>query len=80
MSKPGIRSLSSVWNDKASLVYSNHGRGAYQLSFGSFRRSYLWRLLSEISSLATARLVGYGIIAHQSSFSIRAVILTTLGF
>ena len=36
--------------------------------------------LSEISSLATARLVGYGIIAHQSSFSIRAVILTTLGF
>lgn len=35
--------------------------------------------LSEISSLATARLVGYGIIAHQSSFSIRAVILITRG-
>ena len=36
--------------------------------------------LSEVISLATARLVGHGIIAHQSSFSIRAVILTTLGF
>lgn len=36
--------------------------------------------LSEIISLATARLVGQGIIAHQSSFSIGAVIWTTIGF
>ena len=36
--------------------------------------------LSEISSLATARLVGYGIIAHQSSFSLSAVFFTILGF
>lgn len=36
--------------------------------------------LSEIISLATARLVGHGIIAHQSSFSASAVILTMLGF
>lgn len=35
--------------------------------------------LSEIISLATARLVGQGIIAHQSSFSIGAVIWTTIG-
>ena len=33
-----------------------------------------------IISLATARLVGRGIIAHQSSFSVSAVLLTTLGF
>lgn len=36
--------------------------------------------LSEIISLATARLVGRGIIAHHSSFSVSAVLLTTLGF
>ena len=36
--------------------------------------------LSEVISLATARLVGRGIIAHQSSFSVSAVLLTTLGF
>ena len=36
--------------------------------------------LSEITSIATARLVGYGIIVHQSSFSISAVIFTILGF
>mgnify|MGYP002552092804 CR=1 FL=1 len=36
--------------------------------------------LSEIISLATARLVGHGIIAHQSSFSLSAVIFTVLGF
>ena len=36
--------------------------------------------LSEIISLTTARLVGQGIIAHQSSLSIRAIILTGLGF
>lgn len=36
--------------------------------------------LSEVVSLTTARLVGQGIIAHQSSFSIRAVIKTGLGF
>jgi putative ABC transport system permease protein len=35
--------------------------------------------LSEIISLATARLVGQGIIAHQSSFSIGAVIWTAIG-
>ncbi|MBU5332566.1 MAG: FtsX-like permease family protein [Anaerocolumna aminovalerica] len=35
--------------------------------------------LSEIISLATARLVGQGIITHQSSFSIGAVIWTTIG-
>lgn len=36
--------------------------------------------LSEMISLATARLVGQGIIAHQSSFSLSAVILTIFGF
>lgn len=36
--------------------------------------------LSEIISLTTARLVGQGIIAHQSSLSIRAIALTGLGF
>lgn len=36
--------------------------------------------LSEIISLATSRLVGHGIIAHQSSFSLGAVIYTVLGF
>lgn len=36
--------------------------------------------LSEIISLTTARLVGQGIIAHQSSLSIRAIVLTGLGF
>ena len=36
--------------------------------------------LSEVISLATARLVDRGIIAHQSSFSVSAVLLTTLGF
>jgi putative ABC transport system permease protein len=36
--------------------------------------------LSEIISLATSRLVGQGIITHQSSFSIGAVIFTVLGF
>lgn len=36
--------------------------------------------LSEVISLATARLVGQEIITHQSSFSIRAVVFTTLGF
>lgn len=35
--------------------------------------------LSEIISLTTARLVGQGIIAHQSSFSIGAVIWTVIG-
>lgn len=35
--------------------------------------------LSEVISLATARLVGQGIIAHQSSFSLSAVIWTILG-
>lgn len=35
--------------------------------------------LSEVISLATARLVGHGIIAHQSSFSVSAVILTMFG-
>ncbi len=36
--------------------------------------------LSEVISLATARLVGHGIIAHQSSFSLSAVFFTILGF
>lgn len=36
--------------------------------------------LSEIISLATSRLVGHGIIAHQSSFSLGAIIYTALGF
>lgn len=36
--------------------------------------------LSEIISLATARLVGQGIITHQSSFSVGAVVFTMLGF
>ena len=36
--------------------------------------------LSEIISLTTARLVRQGIIAHQSSLSIRAIVLTGLGF
>lgn len=37
-------------------------------------------LLSELISLITSRLVGLGIIGHQSSFSFDAVIWTTLGF
>ena len=36
--------------------------------------------LSEIISLTTARLVGRGVIAHQPSFSLGAVVWTTLGF
>lgn len=36
--------------------------------------------LSEVISLATSRLVGHGIIAHQSSFSLSAVFFTILGF
>lgn len=36
--------------------------------------------LSEVISLATARLVGHGVIAHQSSFSLSAVFFTILGF
>lgn len=36
--------------------------------------------LSEMTSLATARLVGQGIITHQSSFSVSAILFTTLGF
>ncbi len=36
--------------------------------------------LSEVISLATARLVGCGIIAHQSSFSVSAVLLKRLDF
>lgn len=36
--------------------------------------------LSEVISLATARLVGQDIVAHQSSFSFSAVVLTILGF
>lgn len=36
--------------------------------------------LSEIISLATARLVGQGVIAHQSSFSMGAVVWTAIGF
>ncbi|GAA0116745.1 ABC transporter permease [Clostridium senegalense] len=35
--------------------------------------------LSEIISLATARLVGQGVIAHQSSFSMVAVVWTVIG-
>ncbi|MEW9095283.1 MAG: ABC transporter permease [Clostridiaceae bacterium] len=35
--------------------------------------------LSEIISLATARLVGQGVIEHQSSFSISAVVWTVIG-
>ncbi len=37
-------------------------------------------LLSELISLITARFVGLGIIGHQISFSIHAVIWTALGF
>lgn len=37
-------------------------------------------LLSELISLITARLVGLGIIGHQISFSVNAVIWTALGF
>lgn len=36
--------------------------------------------LSEIVSLVTSRLIGQGIISHQSSFSISAVLWTTIGF
>ena len=36
--------------------------------------------LSEVISLATARLVGQGVIAHQTSFSLSAVVWTILGF
>lgn len=36
--------------------------------------------LSEVISLATARLIGHGIIAHKLSFSISATIFTMLGF
>ena len=36
--------------------------------------------LSEVISLATSRLVGHGIIAHQSSFSLSAIFFTILGF
>lgn len=37
-------------------------------------------LLSELVSLITARLVGIGIIGHQVSFSLQAVLWTTAGF
>ena len=37
-------------------------------------------LLSELVSLITARMVGIGIIGHQTSFSIQAVLWTALGF
>ncbi len=37
-------------------------------------------LLSELVSLITARLVGIGIISHQLSFSLPAVLWTSLGF
>lgn len=45
--------------------------------FGGF---VLGGFLSEMTSLATARLVGQGIITHQSSFSVSAILFTTLGF
>ena len=37
-------------------------------------------LMSEVVSLLTARLVGLGVIGHHVSFSLQAVILTTVGF
>ncbi len=37
-------------------------------------------LVSEVVSLLTARLVGLGVIGHHVSFSMQAVILTTVGF
>lgn len=37
-------------------------------------------LLSELISLITARLVGIGIVSHQISFSLHAVLWTTAGF
>lgn len=37
-------------------------------------------LLSELISLITARLVGLGIVGHQTSFSFNAVLWTTVGF
>lgn len=37
-------------------------------------------LISELTSLVTAKLVGLGIIGHQSSFSPRAVLWTAAGF
>jgi predicted ABC-type transport system involved in lysophospholipase L1 biosynthesis, permease component len=37
-------------------------------------------LVSEVVSLLTARLVGLGVIGHHVSFSLQAVILTTVGF
>lgn len=36
--------------------------------------------LSEIISLVTSRLVGLGIVGHQTSFSLNAVLWTTVGF
>ena len=65
---------------KRHLFYSNHGRGANHITAGSFGRTDLRRLFIRGNQLATARLVGRGIIAHQSSFSVSAVLLTTLGF
>ena len=37
-------------------------------------------LVSEVVSLLTARLVGLGVIGHHVSFSLQAVVLTTVGF
>lgn len=37
-------------------------------------------LISELTSLVTAKVVGLGIIGHQSSFSLRAVLWTAVGF
>ncbi len=37
-------------------------------------------LLSELISLVTARLVGIGIIGHQTSFSVQAALWTAIGF
>lgn len=36
--------------------------------------------MSEVVNLLTARLVGLGVIGHHVSFSLQAVILTTVGF
>lgn len=40
----------------------------------------LGTLLAEVISLTTARLIGQGIIGHQTSFSIQAVFYTIIGF
>ena len=37
-------------------------------------------LVSEVVSILTARLVGLGVIGHHVSFSLQAVVLTTVGF